>query len=518
MNMQNDRTSTEKILRWGLMGLAVVLLLFLAFTNLTRYPVIWYDEGSHLHVPKTLVTLGKYADLSSEGFRYYGPVIGVGPTVMLPIALSFKIFGIGLLQARVVMALYLLATIALFFGLSRWLGGTRIAIVATALIVTCRAVGLLEYGREVLGEVAGFSFVVAAVWIWFTQWEKPKWHLLALAGLLMGLATITKNQYLLVLVPAVGLAWLVNLFYYRLVPGRFFVVPGIVMIGCYGLWQVFLVLSLGPSGISENLATLRAATAGAAFVFSPTLMKHSLGELLKLRVYLGWLFPALAYGFYISLPRKRDGLLWGIVWMIIFSNLLWYVTASVGWVRYAFPGLAFSSLFVARLFADMLDQFDPRPWWSQLQKGLSERSTSVLRPALKFVLLAWLAVMVIVPLGQNLKDIVFPPFNAPAAMTEYMNANIPTDAVVETWEVEMGFLTNHQYHYPPQILLDTAVGYIWRGGPSPATKYDFTAQNPEYVLDGQFAQYVALYPQTILDQSYKLIYQVGPYRLYQHNK
>ena len=111
-------------------GFALLFLLFLVFYNLTAYPVIWFDEGSHLHVPKTLVTYGEYADLSSEGFRYYGPTVGVGPTVMLPIALSFRLFGIGLLQARLVTVIYLLLAIPAFYGFANHLGGIKFATVA----------------------------------------------------------------------------------------------------------------------------------------------------------------------------------------------------------------------------------------------------------------------------------------------------------------------------------------------------------------------------------------------------
>lgn len=110
--------------RTALFWLAGILLVyFLVFHNLTRFPAPWFDSGSHLHVPKTLVKYGVYADISSEGFRYYGPTIGVGPTVMLPIAAAFKLFGIGLLQARLVMALYLLAAIYAFYRLVEHLGG-----------------------------------------------------------------------------------------------------------------------------------------------------------------------------------------------------------------------------------------------------------------------------------------------------------------------------------------------------------------------------------------------------------
>ena len=98
-----------------------LILLFFFFYNLTDYPKTWFDEGSHLHVPKALVTMGVYADYSSEGLRHFGPTIGVGPTVMLPIAGMFQVTGIGLLQARLVMVAYLAIALVLMGLLARHL-------------------------------------------------------------------------------------------------------------------------------------------------------------------------------------------------------------------------------------------------------------------------------------------------------------------------------------------------------------------------------------------------------------
>jgi len=187
------------LLRSISVAVAIALVLFLSLYNLTNYPVTWFDEGSHLHVPKALVRFGVYADYSSEGFRYYGPTVGVGPTVMLPIAAAFKLFGIGLLQARLVMVLYLLAAIYAFYRLALVLGGRRLAWVATALLVTSRGVSLIEYGRQVLGEVPGLFFMATGLALWLASWEKAGLRRLVLVGLLLGLSVVTKNQYLLVI-------------------------------------------------------------------------------------------------------------------------------------------------------------------------------------------------------------------------------------------------------------------------------------------------------------------------------
>jgi hypothetical protein len=491
---------------------AIALVLFLALYNLPRYPITWFDEGSHLHVPKALVRQGMYADVSSEGYRYFGPTTGVGPTVMLPIAAAFKLFGIGLLQARLVIVLYLLATIFVFFLLARGVGGARLAWVATALLMVTRGVALLEYGRQVLGEVPGLFFMVAGLWVWLADLEKPGWRRIILAGLLFGLALVTKNQYLIVLAPTLGAAWIANLVYYRSAPQRAFIVPGLISVACFALWQLFLIVYLGPATAGENFAALRAATAGAALVFSPPLMQRAIGELLSLKVYLGWLFPALIYGLVLALPRKREGQRWGILLILVLANLVWYVVASISWIRYAFPGLAVASLFVARLFEDFTDgfQLNAAALWDSVRRG-----ALVPKEALRGVLLAWLAVMIVLPLAQTAKSVVRPDFNAPAAMAAYMNEHVPLNALVETWEPEMGFLTDHNYHYPPQTLLNTAVGFIWLNKPAPAEEYAFVqTQSPDYVLVGGFGRWVQMYPADWLAAHYRLETTIGGYELY----
>ncbi len=482
--------------------LAIAVFLFLALYNLTEYPVIWFDEGSHLHVPKTLVRFGVYADYSSEGFRYYGPTMGVGPTVMLPIAAAFKLFGIGLLQARLVMVLYLLAAVYAFYRLVRVLGDRWLAWTATALLVT-RA-SLIEYGRQVLGEVPGLFFMVAGLGLWLAAWEKTGWGRLILVGLLLGLAMVTKNQYMLVLVPTLGLAWLANLVYYRIAPHRVFVIPGVVSVACFFFWQIYMIAYLGPATARENLELLRQQTASAALVFSPDLIKESVKYLLSTDVYLGILLPVLVYGLVISLPRHREGQRWGTLLILVLVNLSWYVFASIGWPRYAFPGLAMTSLFVASFFHRITDGFQVGgvAGWGALHKEHS----AVPKQALHWAVIIWLALMVARPLAYNIRQIVSPPFNAPAAMAAYLSEHVPRDALIETFEPEMGFLTDHNYHFAPTMILEQGVRHIWLGGPPPSESYDFVQrEHPDYVLVGPLARWIDLYPADLLAGRYRLV-------------
>lgn len=492
---------------------AIVVVAFLALYNLTDYPLTWFDEGSHLHVPKTLVRFGVYADYSSEGFRHYGPTIGLGPTVMLPIAVAFWLFGIGLLQARLVMALYLLATVYAFYRLARTLGGRRFAWVATGLLITSRGVALILYGRQVLGEVPGLFFLVAGLWIWFARWGRSSWWRLGLVGLFFGLAVVTKYQYLLFLAPALALVWLANLVYYRTTPQRVFVLPGLVAAGGFALWQICLILYLGPGTTTENLANLRQFTAGAALTFSPYHMEESLKVLMSFPNYLGAVLPALAYGFFLVLSPRREAQRWGVVFTLVAVNLGWYVVASIGWWRYAFLGLALLSLFVARFFDDFIEGF--RSNEASFEGGLHQARSAPRNRVLGWAMTAWLVAMFVLPLGETVWKILSPGFNAPEAMAAYLNEHIPLDVLIETWEPEMGFLTDHNYHFPPPMLLLDAVNQVHLNGPPVAKAYQFVqSELPEYVLLGYFGRLVEVYPADLLATRHTMVTRIGEYELY----
>jgi 4-amino-4-deoxy-L-arabinose transferase-like glycosyltransferase len=492
---------------------SIAAVAVLAFWRLDQFPLTWFDEGSHLHVPKALVRYGVYADYSSEGFRYFGPTTGVGPTVMLPVAGSFALFGVGLWQARLVIAVYLMGCTVAMFGLARSLGGSRLAWVATALLVASRGAPFIEYGRQVLGEVPALFFLICGLGVWFASLSRPTAVRIALAGTLFGLAMITKQQFLIVLAPTFGFAWVANQLYYRSTPQRAFILPAAIAIGLYAGWQAILILVLSPTPVAENLALLRGTAGGAAMAFSPPLIERSIRELLDAKIFLGALTPGLIYIAFLARSRTTGSLRWAILLTLVLVNLAWYVLGSVSWLRYAFPALAVSALIVGKLFQDWTLDFRLRMDAGRGQPGESQAGTS---RALRWAALGWLGMMIVVPLAQTVRQIVEPPFNAPAAMAEYLNAQLPETATIETWEPEMGFLTDHAYHYPPEELLATAVAYIWRGSPSPSLSYDFVQrQSPEFVLVGGFARWVDLYPSAVLEDKYRRVTTIGGYELYE---
>jgi hypothetical protein len=229
--------------------------------------------------------------------------------------------------------------------------------------------------------------------------------------------------------------------------------------------------------------------------------------------FLGALVPALLYGIFLALPRNRDGQRWSLLVVLVLLNLLWYVFASIGWSRYAFLGLSLACIPVARFFADLTDDFSLSP--SSLWGEIARRQMPATRDLLAWTALMWLLAMLVIPGALVLRKVVLPGDNTPLAMAAYIDAHVPREAVIETWEAEMGFLTDHGYHYPPAGLLDMAVGHIWRNGPSPSEGYDFRAQaEHSYVLVGPLGGWVGVYPEETLREHYRSVAKMDRYELF----
>ena len=63
-------------------------------------------------------------------------------------------------------------------------------------------------------------------------------------------------------------------------------------------------------------------------------------------------------------------------------------------------------------------------------------------------------------------------------MAAYLNEHVSQDALIETLEEEIGFLTDHNCHFPPLLVT-----------PEEKQAYDFVQrEQPEYVLIGWFGR------------------------------
>lgn len=482
---------------WDRVALVAVIVLatWLALVHLPYAPRTWFDEGSHLHVPKTLVQYGVYADISSEGFRYFGPTIGVGPTVMLPIALVYRLVGIGLVEGRLVIVAYMALALLALYLLARRLHGGRIALLTLLLLIASRTIGyegMVEYGRQVLGEVPGIAFLGLGLLAWTAAlFRREHSALLSIAsGLAFGLALVTKNQFVLIVPPTLVVLAFLDWRYYRAGDWWLRIAPVVVAGACFALWTLINLTFLGPADFFENLAKTRQAAGGAIFVFDFLATRRAGWYLLQ--VYGGLLLPGLAYGLWRARARTPHALAELAPTLLASLWIVWFL-GSLGWPRYAFPAVALGALAVARLIADGFSMLRNR------------------QPILASLAVLYLIVAIGGPLALTTRTMLSPDDSA-QRMAAYLDANVPQATIVETWEPELGVLTDHRYHYPPTELLDPAVRNAWLGGPPLA--YDGLSAQPEYVVVGAFGVWVNIYDGAILERDYVIEYQADPYVLF----
>jgi 4-amino-4-deoxy-L-arabinose transferase-like glycosyltransferase len=500
----------------GSMYRIVVIMLFaaaalLATINLPYAPRTWFDEGSHLHVPETLVRYGKYADISAtpDGgveFRYHGPTIGIGPTIMLPVAAVYQAFGIGLTQARIVIVIYFALALVAGYTLAQRLYGGWPALIALALLLASRTVnyeGLIEYGRQVLGEAPGVAFVFLGMLAWLAALKTAaepsarRTHLIwsVLAGLGFGMALVTKNQFVLIVPLALLLTALLDWRYYRAGSWALRLVPLVVSVACFGVWTLTQFALLGPGTFFENIQQTRQAAGGAIFVFNIRSTLRAGYYLLRPDLYGGLIIPALAYTIWRARSRTSQGLSEALLALLIGLWLAWFVGASLGWPRYAFPAVALSALTVARL------AFDTVAWLRRLL------------PVAATVAVVYLIAIIALPLALTAR-VVFTPDDSAQRFAAYLNATVPETAIIATWEPELGVLTDHNYRYPPQPTLDQAVRSTWLGGAP--VQYDWYAERPTYVVVGGFGSYTGVYNTPELERHYIQVAQIGTYALFMH--
>ena len=503
--------------RWEIAVLAVLIVMapFLAFYNLDRNPRPWHDEGSYLSLAKTLVQDGVYAVRSSDGYQTFGAVQSVGPTVLLLVVLSFKLLGIGLLQGRIVAGAFILLTLGVFYTVGHTLFGRRTAIFAVILLLASQGVGFLLYGRPVFGEVPALGFLLAGWLVWARGVKANHWWLYLLSGLLVGAAMVTKTQYVIVGFGTLGLLFVLDLAYYRLGIFKSVVVVGAIAAMCVAAWWLWQVSYFGMAEFQANAAKmgeLASQTTGFHLQNTIEAVKTLVGPGTGY-LYFFWGFPALIYGGFLCIRRVKYSeilafpLLFACVW------LAYYTFWIIPWSRYLLPAAAITGLFVAKLANDFLEAFwtSRQALWDDLRRGLPTHTAlgpnafASLGTLVALLTLASLTgyhlqriirLDVLDKVGSESALVVSPPqLGTPDRLANFLNANINKDAVIETWERELGILTDHNYHYPDQSLLARADSYIYRGGERDyvlGAEY-FERVSPAYVIEGWYARFNQIY-------------------------
>jgi 4-amino-4-deoxy-L-arabinose transferase-like glycosyltransferase len=516
VNRAESIKDREIVLNWraAIGPLAALVLLGLGLWNLGA-PAMWWDEGWTLSVARTWVERGHYGRLLDG--QPAPPGLEASFTVTAPIALFFRLLGVGIWQGRLFGVLCTVAALVLVYRLALRLYDRRVAIGTLAVLLLMSMHPQLHpliMGRQVLAEMPMLCYLLAGYICLPLAFRRP---LLFLPPMVIcwGLALITKAQVLpfWALSIAVPLLWSLLARRWKaaaLLAGALLGSLG-AMRALVWLWPLLLRGHTMPATLVSGLYEVLAVVPGAfnrLFALSNALM-FGLPTLLGL-CYAAWRVVKDRHNRAADaeLELVRVALL-----VLAGSWFAWFVLLSVGVPRYLFPATFVGSIFVAALLSDLTNGYS-------LSSTL-ERSGALLRRAgfgRTNAAAALALVLIAMTLPITLQTLYrFYVVNADSSASEtavFLDTQTPAGALVETYESELHFLLNRRYHYPPDQL-HVELNRRSLLGQEVAVDYDPLAANPDYLVVGTFSHGNQLYDPAISAGAFRLVRTYGGYAIYE---
>jgi hypothetical protein len=191
----------KKYVRCVIAGIIFFVATFFSVYKLSNSPPVWYDEGFYEQAAMNIAQHQIWGIQAAPNvFQSLGTVTA-GYPLLLPIALSFKLFGIGVLQARGVMVIFILSFLGVVFLFVKKEKGFYLSMGSLALLATYPT--LYGNGKTVLGEVPGLLYLMVSLLL-LNYWVENKSGKYALAaGIFLGLAMSSKLSFLLTGLPSV---------------------------------------------------------------------------------------------------------------------------------------------------------------------------------------------------------------------------------------------------------------------------------------------------------------------------
>lgn len=477
------------------------MLLVACFYNLANYPTIWWDEAIFSETAANFAQKGRYAltvqspdHLSDLDFR-----ISTGPAVILPVALSYRVLGVNVVNGRLVAAAYLLlAFLALFLG-ARYLWGTTTALVAVALALL--GTDVLYWGRSVLGDVPALGFFLLGIWSTMQGLDSDSGWPLFLGGLFLGLAFGAKEFYGLAFLPPILVLLPRHRHNFRHLMKRLIIFFSGIFIPLLG-YLVLKIIILGSLTQAVN-----------HFLVQKMLLRHEFFTPLT----IGRVYPE-SFAYLLGHPLFWLGILGGYwcwhkngpspgltLWLVNF--FLWSLVylMAVYWHRFALPALFLAAPPAASLLCQLVSRL------------VSAFSHHFLR-ACAAAILAVFAFLCYPLAGTDILTVIASSqATAPERFYDYLKAHIPSQSLIETPEYELVFLDDeHHFHLmPAHYFVESEEGRVVLMNPR-ARKYDFNKIGADFLVLGSFGKSVfrQIYPPAKVEGNWQKIAQVGFYDIY----
>lgn len=187
--------------------LVIIGMVFFSLSTLTTKPRLWTDEAMSIELARNFSDFGRL-DLMTEPGVFSGiPYLlqSTGYPMTIGLAGFFKIFGFGLIQARVFALILMIILLILVFWFIKNLFGKKQAVLAIFLIASFAP--FYGNGRCVTGEILGFIFMIFGLYFLLrmpVKQEKQKFFKkeLLFSGFFLGLAIVSKPSVYMLVLPA----------------------------------------------------------------------------------------------------------------------------------------------------------------------------------------------------------------------------------------------------------------------------------------------------------------------------
>jgi|GEM_PF-909632 len=494
---------------WAPAILLILLTLPLLLLRLNTAPAMWFDEGYKANAARTLAELGVYGTASASGVIPFDAATTNGPIDTLAAAIAYRLLGPGAGNLRMGIIPFTLLAVLGLLQLATMMFGARTAVMSVLAVLAFPALertSFLLMGRQVMGEIPALAMVAWGLWLWFGAWRPgAAAHWGVIGGIVVGLGVLSKTQIAISLAPAIGLISLAALLW-RAAPAGRIIAPPVATAAMLATWKLLELAACQQADCSGNAAFLAAAIPTLLFtdlrganVIPPGLLAASLMGLAALTT--AWrLWRATQCGVRWTAGHWLQAVLG--LWVAVYAG--WFMLLSIGWTRYAFTGWIVALLLLGEPMSHLFDK---------ISKAAAQRGKPHLARMLRPAVLAALVLLTI--LGMTAPIAAAPVTDALAAMSGYIDHTIAPDAVIETWEWELGVSTQHRnYTYPAGIYVLRSIQDQFHLRLASDMTYDALAHDPDYLVIGAFGALTGIYPAEIVAQHFALTHTEGPYRLY----
>jgi hypothetical protein len=194
------------------------------------------------------------------------------------------------------------------------------------------------------------------------------------------------------------------------------------------------------------------------------------------------------------------------------SWLAWYVLLSNGGVRYLATPVFIAGIFVGKMLSDFTAGFNLR---DTVQRGAAFLKLKLIdRSGAK----ALAAILLVVPLTAATVFVLYATYRGADRSVQdtaqFINTRTAPDSLIESYDAELFFLLERDYHYPPdqyhvlylrRYLLEPELGIV----------YDPLAADPDYLVVGQLSADWRVYDQVLAAGEFRLIETFPRYQVYE---